>query len=346
MPRFSILVPTHNRCDVIGFAIRSALAQSERDFELLVVGDGCTDRTADLVARFDDPRIRWFDLPKAPGIGYANRNVALAAATGELVAFLGHDDLWFPDHLARLKPCFDDAAIEFAHSRGLWVSPDGRVFPLSVNLENADELQHLKTGEGFIPACCVVYRRSCQDRTGLWPEHLLRDGDRDFWARILKGGAERNHASVPLPTSLHFKANWRSLESMRAWAPTGNSMRIAETSAWWPRCLAITIADGELEQAVFHRAMTTGGAGWLEELRWAVDRVIDRIALDRVLNELPEDKVRAYEATIAAQAKHLADIVQAYELTLEQERSWFRREIASLQEALGAVSEEVQPKSG
>ena len=136
-PRFSVLLPTHNRADVIGYAIKSVLWQSERDFELLIVGDGCTDGTAELVAGFGDPRIRWFDLPKAPHFGYANRNFALKQAEGDLVAFIAHDDIWFPDHLELLSGHLERGAAEWVYSRPLRVSTDGFVVPIGVKLTKA-----------------------------------------------------------------------------------------------------------------------------------------------------------------------------------------------------------------
>jgi len=101
-PRFSVLLTTHNRANLLRYAISSVLSQTEGDFELLIVGDGCTDNSSAIVAAFNDSRIRWFDLPKAPYFGYANRNVVLRQASGEYIAFVTDDDLVFPDHLALL----------------------------------------------------------------------------------------------------------------------------------------------------------------------------------------------------------------------------------------------------
>jgi glycosyltransferase involved in cell wall biosynthesis len=282
-PRFSVLLPTHSRADVIGFAIRSVLSQTDGDFELLVVGDGCTDGTAAVVQGFTDRRIRWFDLPKAPGFGYPNRNTVLRLAQGELIACMTDDDLLLPDHLEQFRRLLEDDAIEWAYSRPLWVSRDGVIIPVCTNLTNDDELDHMKTVELFIPSSCIVYRRSCHDRYGMWPEHLKSGGDRDLWARILKPGPDRNHAFLPTATAFHFLANWRPDEGLENWSTTGNFLRVARASAWWPPSLKVRTSPDIPEQAVVFAAIECGGKPWIAELRWAVDRVIDRVALDHVL---------------------------------------------------------------
>jgi glycosyltransferase involved in cell wall biosynthesis len=134
VPRVSVLMPTHNRADVVGLAIDSVLAQTMADFELLVVADGCSDRTFEILGQLRDDRVRVFDLPKAPHFGYANRNVALREARGDVIAFAAHDDLLFPDHLEQLVGAMEETSAEWMYSRPLWVSPDGLVVPFCTNL--------------------------------------------------------------------------------------------------------------------------------------------------------------------------------------------------------------------
>lgn len=278
MPRFSVLLPTHNRADVLPFAIKSVLAQSERDFELLIVGDGCTDDTAAVVAQFDDTRIRWFDLPKAPYYGYANRNVALKQAQGTLIAFAAHDDLLFPDHLALLSRRLEEAGADWVYSRPLVASAQGVVIPLSGNLHNPDELDAFLQDGNFIPASCVLHRRSCLEESGYWPEDIPAAADWHLWRRMIEQGSRRNFAYEPVPTTVHFKAQWRS---NLAPAPPA-FVAMASTAVWWPAALKVPVGPHESEQAAIGRALED--PAWVDRARRGVTLVIERMAWDHAIH--------------------------------------------------------------
>ena len=99
-PAFSVILPTRDRRELTRRAVASVLAQTCRDFELIVVDGGSTDGTPEALAAVLGPRVR---LLVEPGASPARaRNVALAGARGELVAFLDSDNWWLPDHLAVL----------------------------------------------------------------------------------------------------------------------------------------------------------------------------------------------------------------------------------------------------
>ncbi|HKO63166.1 MAG TPA: glycosyltransferase [Pyrinomonadaceae bacterium] len=273
-PQFSILLPTHNRSDVLYFAIRSVLAQTVSDFELLVVGDGCTDDTRQVVKSFNDPRVIWFDLPKAPNFGYANRNVALRTARGELIAFMAHDDLWFPDHLESLAPAFVDQSIELVYSRPLWVIPPGLLAPTTFNLEYEETLNSFLHGHNSIPAACVVHRRQCFLNYGYWNESLPSCADWDMWARIIEGGGRKNFTYFPEPTSLHFRANWRTEAS------TGQPQllvwkRLHALEEFMPAELKIHIPEGLSEQEAVWQHMSRNPGDWVKKTRSAVRQILD-----------------------------------------------------------------------
>jgi glycosyltransferase involved in cell wall biosynthesis len=284
-PRFSVLLPTHNRADVIGYAIRSVLWQTEQDFEILVVGDGCTDDTGDVVLSFADPRIRWFDLPKSPHFGYANRNIALKQAKGELIGFVAHDDILLPDHLALLADCLDRGGAEWAYSRPLWVSTDGTVVPFAVNLTDPADLAYFLNVGNSIPALCVLHRRSCFEAYGFWPEDVPQAADWRFWIRIIEGGGRARLAYCRTPTGLHFKANWRQGRTGFPAADIG--VKIAKTCRSWPAPLKLDIPAGVPEQRVFFEVIAAGGPRWLETFRGAISDALDRLAWAALLSVVP-----------------------------------------------------------
>jgi hypothetical protein len=98
-PAISIVLATYNRPAVLAFAIGSVLAQDFADWELIVVGDRCSEATGLLVASFSDARIRYVNLALNYGEQSGPDNVGIARARGKYIAFLNHDDSWFCDHL-------------------------------------------------------------------------------------------------------------------------------------------------------------------------------------------------------------------------------------------------------
>jgi hypothetical protein len=271
-PLFSILLPTHNRADVLPFAIRSILGQTLQDFELLVVGDGCTDQTSDVVRSFADPRILWFDLPKAPNFGYANRNIVLRQARGAYIAFMAHDDLWLPDHLELLLPFLQQPGIELAYSRPLWVTPEGTIVPAAFNLEHVLTLESfLAMEQNRIPAGCVVHHRECFSKYGYWNEALPACGDWDMWVRIILGGERTNFAYLAEPTCLHFRANWRTeAELENIW------QRFHAVDGFFPDRLNIPVARGVTEQEAVWQVMAAHPQSWSKEVRAAIRQVLDQ----------------------------------------------------------------------
>ena len=90
----SVIVPCYNRADIVGETIESVLAQSYQLLEIIIVDDGSTDDTREVVTRYSDPRIRYFY--KTNGGLSSARNAGLDEARGEFIAFLDSDDVWHP----------------------------------------------------------------------------------------------------------------------------------------------------------------------------------------------------------------------------------------------------------
>ncbi len=124
MPFFSVIIPSYNRAHLIAATIRSVVSQSFTDWEILLIDDGSTDSTKEVVESFADNRIKYFYQDNAERS--AARNNGISKATGQFICFLDSDDIWLPNHLQtmydaiqknNLKPalyftvvrwCFDD----------------------------------------------------------------------------------------------------------------------------------------------------------------------------------------------------------------------------------------------
>lgn len=181
MARISVIIPCHNDAKYLGEALDSALAQSRPPAEVIVVDDGSTDGSAE-VARSYRARVRLVSQSNQ-GISAA-RNAGLAAATGDIIAFLDADDLWPPRSLeARLERLEAPAAVDCVF--GLveqFLSPD---------LPPADAAR-LHCPPGQVPARfagAMLVRRSVLDRVGGFDVGLKVGETMDLVARLAEDGA-------------------------------------------------------------------------------------------------------------------------------------------------------------
>ena len=171
-PAVSIVLATFNRPEVLAFAIRSVLAQDLQDWELIVVGDHCTESTAAAVAAFRDLRISYINLPVNFGDQSGPNNVGIARARGRYIAFLNHDDLWFPDHLSATVGWLEACGADMVIARAATVSPAPEGAPeqaqWSVRVIGAGRSGRYDPASTQSSATCVVIRTAAARAVDPW----------------------------------------------------------------------------------------------------------------------------------------------------------------------------------
>jgi hypothetical protein len=112
-PYATVILPTLNRAETLPIALASVRNQTIENIEIFIVLDGATDQCTQVAkaAESEDSRILVLDLPKAPGAGSANIDMAISKARSQRIFYIDDDDLWTPLHIATLGPCLDSADI-------------------------------------------------------------------------------------------------------------------------------------------------------------------------------------------------------------------------------------------
>ena len=121
MSEISVIIPTYNRAEHVTKAIDSVLAQTYTDYEIIVVDDGSTDNTKELLLPYMD-RIRYIYQENA-GVSAA-RNNGIRAASGRWIAFLDSDDIWFPDKLSRQMGSLARTGAKVCFTNVIWNSKE------------------------------------------------------------------------------------------------------------------------------------------------------------------------------------------------------------------------------
>lgn len=122
-PAVSVVMAAYNRSNLLRYSIGSLRRGHWQDWELIVVGDACTDDTAAVVAGFGDPRIRFVNLPQNFGEQSGPNNHGVGLARGRYLAFLNQDDLWLADHLQRSVMALERGGADLVFGMGLQVRP-------------------------------------------------------------------------------------------------------------------------------------------------------------------------------------------------------------------------------
>ncbi len=186
VPRVSVVCPTFNRSAAITETLDSVRAQTVRDWEMIVISDGSTDDTDDQVrsAAAADPRIR---LTRTARHGHPAepRNIALAQARGDVIAYLDHDDQWYPGHLAAVLAAIDSGATIVATGFELRAA-DGTTTALSQPHEMCWHPEFQVLGVIFEPSR-VAHRRGLAERVGGWRAGAGME-DWDLWLRLTDAG--------------------------------------------------------------------------------------------------------------------------------------------------------------
>lgn len=194
---FSVVIPVHNKARHVAASIASALQQTRPPEEIIIIDDASTDDSAAIISQMPDPRIRvlFRDTP-GPG-GYAARNLGIAEANGNWIAFLDADDIWYASHLADMAaaiertPKLGCVATRYEHvfekrrtaskMTGALASLEGRAAGFQESLEI-----WVESGECPIWTSAAAFRRDVLERAGPFPAgKAVRGGDKDLWLRAL-----------------------------------------------------------------------------------------------------------------------------------------------------------------
>ena len=251
-PTVSVIIATYNRSQTLRHAVQSLCDSSFSDWELIVVGDACTDDTAQCISSFSDPRIRFVNLASRFGHQAGPHNQGLALARGRYVAFLNHDDFYFPDHLEKCV-----AELESSGADLVWVPcaiaqvkavPDGdRPFSFA--------LHGVPAAFGYAPLATYissswVFRRGLAERVGPWcsPDKAYVTPSQEWLFRAWYSGA-----------TLRFLPSVTVIVVLAGPRPGSYARRISpehELIAQWlkddPKCRERILEEAAVNEAMGH----------------------------------------------------------------------------------------------
>lgn len=198
LPPVTVVMPTYNRAAVITRAVDSVLAQTHEDWELIIIDDGSTDDTAEIIDGYEDNRIRFIPLERNGGVSAA-RNAGLAQARYDLIAYLDSDNYWEADYLRVVAAAYQDQtdrSCAYTAQTIILESPDGGP-PTLTGVRFAPFHRALLENRNYVDLNCFSHRKTLLDNLGGFDTSLPRLVD---WELVLR--YTRDHRPLAIPCLL------------------------------------------------------------------------------------------------------------------------------------------------
>jgi GT2 family glycosyltransferase len=192
VPRVSVVIPSFNRWPLVAEAINSVLAQSYRDFEVIVVDDGSTDATASQLAKLAS----WLKVfvTERRGVSAA-RNLGVSQACGQYIAFLDSDDLWLRRKLERQTRFMEEhPEFHICQTDEIWIRNGVRVNPRAIHRKTSGDIFKRSLELCLVSPSAVMMTKAFFDQTGGFDEAFPVCEDYDLWLRI---SAQHQVALIP-----------------------------------------------------------------------------------------------------------------------------------------------------
>ncbi|MEM8828953.1 MAG: glycosyltransferase, partial [Cyanobacteria bacterium P01_G01_bin.19] len=184
MSLISIIIPAYNASDTISKTVNSVLNQTYQNWELIIINDGSTDNTFDLVNQLTDPRIKAHDYPNA-GVAEA-RNQGIKIARGDYLAFLDADDWWTEDKLAlQIQALVDNPQAGVAYSWTYFIHEQTeKCFPSKAVYHQGNVLSQLLENNFLAHGSNPLIRRQAIAQTGCFDSSFPHCADWDYYLRL------------------------------------------------------------------------------------------------------------------------------------------------------------------
>ncbi len=189
MPKVDVIIPAYNAARFLPAAIESVETQTFNDWRILLVDDGSTDNTPEIVAPYRERLGEKLTYIRQANMGLpAARNTAIRNSTAEFVALLDADDEWLPWRLEESLKAFEDRPrVGLSYGMIRCIDQDGKLKDWQDRKQKNGEgriARHIYTRKVHLPTPTITFRRECVEQVGLFDETMRATEDRDMWLRI------------------------------------------------------------------------------------------------------------------------------------------------------------------